>query len=502
MSRSTKRSSTFDRIVGLNEPLYDMARRLIPVEGLIWRVPSVSGGRLKSLNWGRFAPLPTRIAEAVVAFMRYNVSTKSPDHCLGAFGSLVQLSETIAEKPQEEMRSILLRHLARLRGGGQEWRYHYVRDWYRWCSDQSLSGFEESELLYELTSLRIPGNRKGEAVLSEDPEDGPLDEIEEVALRAALQRNSEFLFERTLTWSFLALGCNPKNLVHLQECDLKAITHDGHSFYTLSVPRIKKGVAPRAVLKPRKLDTFLADLFTELIERNAVLDIPNGFSRPLFARATPRRDCIGSDIEKYAYHFTSNDLRTILATYVERLDVVSHRTGKPLRVTPRRLRYTFATRKVQEGCSMEALADLLDHTDLQNVMVYYAGTSMVRHLDEALAVSVGPLVNRFMGRLVESESDAIDGGGRVKTETMGRIKNVGTCGSTSLCTLYPPFSCYLCPLFQPWRDAPHREVLADLILQRDARIETAGRADDRIAKQYDEIILAVGQVVAQCEGMA
>ena len=31
--------------------------------------------------------------------------------------------------------------------------------------------------------LRIPGNAKGEAVLSEDPDDGPLDELEEIALR-------------------------------------------------------------------------------------------------------------------------------------------------------------------------------------------------------------------------------------------------------------------------------------------------------------------------------
>lgn len=151
---------------------------------------------------------------------------------------------------------------------------------------------------------------------------------------------------------------------------------------------------------------------------------------------------------------------------------------------------------------METLADLLDHSDLQNVIVYYAGTSVGKHLDQAFAVSVAPLVNRFMGRVVLDESEAFNGGGRVKAETMGRIKNIGTCGSTSLCTLYPPFSCYLCPVFQPWRDAPHREVLGDLIRQRDARIEATGRADDRIAKQYDEIILAVAQVVAQCEGAA
>lgn len=151
---------------------------------------------------------------------------------------------------------------------------------------------------------------------------------------------------------------------------------------------------------------------------------------------------------------------------------------------------------------MEVLRDLLDHTDLQNVLVYYAGTLMTKRLDEALAVTVGPIVNRFMGRLIEDEAEAIGTGGRVKAGPMGRIKNIGTCGSTSLCSLFPPFSCYMCPLFQPWRSAAHREVLEDLIQQRDRRIAATGRENDRIAKQYDEIILAVGQVVALCEGDA
>ena len=148
---------------------------------------------------------------------------------------------------------------------------------------------------------------------------------------------------------------------------------------------------------------------------------------------------------------------------------------------------------------MEALAELLDHTDLQHVLVYYAGTSMTKRLDEALAVSVGPLVGRFMGRVVSSGADAAGSGGSVKATPMGRIKDIGTCGSTALCALYPPFSCYLCPLFQPWRNAPHREVLEDVIRQRDDRIEAVGRSDDRIAKQYDELILAIGEVVALCE---
>jgi hypothetical protein len=500
--RYSKRSSSFDLLPALREPLYDESGRLVPIKGLVWRLNSVSGASLHALNWGLFPPVPAEIAEGLLAFMRHSVATKSNDHCTNTFRQLVRLAESYERNGDAGMRPFLLGWFAELRSSGSEWKFHYARDWYRWCFDQHLPGFDNDELLREISWLRIPGNKKGEAVLSEDPEEGPLDDLEEIALRAALHRDAGSLLERVLTWAFLSLGCNPKNLVYLWEQDYKSLVNGEHSFFTLDVPRIKKGAHPRLELKTRKLDASMAALFEQLIESNQRLNIPQGFARPLFARQTPRPDCVGTAIEEYAYHFTSRDLADIVTSYVSRLGVISHRTGRPLYVTPRRLRYRFATKKVQEGCPMEVLKELLDHSDLQNVIVYYTGASMTKRLDEALAVSVGPIVNRFMGRIVASETEAVNGGGRIKAQPMGRIRNVGSCGSKSLCTLFPPFSCYLCPLFQPWRDAPHREVLEDLVRQRDERIAAAGRDDDRIAKQYDEIIVTVGQVVALCEGGA
>lgn len=485
-------------IVRSQGQICDSSGNRVKLNGNSWRVHGVAKTRI--FNWDLFPDVPSDIAEALVAFMRFNVETKSQDHCDNAFRELKRLCENVGRYESDGMRPFLLERLADLRSSGGEWRFHFVRDWYRWCADQNFRAFDDSELLYELVDLRIPGNKKGEAVLSEDPEDGPIDDLEEIALCAALHRDKGHLLERALTWSFLALGSNPKNFVYLLEEDHKTITHGGHSFHTLEMPRIKKGVHPRDVLKPRKLDAFLAALFDQLKERNAGVGIPAGFSRPLFSRTMPRPDCLGTSIEEYAYHYTSRDLCRIVSEYADKLDVISHRTGRNLKVTPRRLRYRFATKKVQEGCPMEVLKDLLDHTDLQNVIVYYSGASVITRLDEAIAVSVGPFVNRFLGRLVAKESDATGCGGRVKAEPLGRIRDIGNCGSTTICTLFPPFSCYLCPLFQPWRTAPHREVLEDLVRQRDSRIAVTGRDDDRIAKQYDEIILAVGQVTALCEG--
>ncbi len=487
------------KILADERPLFDSQRLPVKMETSVWRLNSVTRGRAADLNWAKCGKVEPQVARAIVSFMRFNIERKSTDHSWNMFRELCMVTQVAEKVGKPSLRALLFEILGRLRSDGKEWRFHYIRDWYRWSSDQSIEGFDDPELYWEIVSLRIPGNVKGEAVRSQDADEGPLDELEEIALRAALLRDNGPLLERAIAWALLALGCNPANLVYLCEGDLQTLRSGEYVFHQLKVPRIKKRTAPRAAFKTRKLDSALARIFEELVARNKGIAIPQAFSRPLFARASPRDDCYGTAIERFAFHLTSEDVKELLKRCIRRLNVQSHRTKRPLVITPRRLRYTFATRKVQEGCSMEALADLLDHSDLQNVVVYYSGAGLSKRLDEALAVSIGPLVNRFMGRIVRDGSEAEEHGGRVKAHPLGKVVDIGSCGKTTLCTLFPPASCYLCPLFQPWKDAPHREVLSELIRVRDQRVEDAGRPDDRIAKQYDEMIFAVGQVVALCE---
>ena len=499
MKAERKIARALDRELEAQGPLLDRQGLVVDTSDLQWRLNSVTRGRSAALSWRACGNIEPLYARAIVAFMRFNVERKSPDHCLNVFRELAGLTLTIEAHAAQPIRDCLFAYLTKLRTLGSEWRFHYVRDWYKWCYHQAQPGFDDISLYHEMVSMRIPGNVKGEAVRSNDPTEGPLEDIEIVALRAALLRDDGPLLERAIVWALLAFGSNPANLVYLCEEDFKAVHVAGSTFYVLDVPRIKKRGAPRQQFRTRKLDETLANLFEALIARNADIGIPVGYSRPLFSRPTPRAHCVGTSIERFAYHYTSEDIKTLLRRCVKRLSIVSPRTGEPLEISPRRLRYTFATRKVQEGCAMEALADLLDHTDLQSVSVYYSGRGITKRLDEAIAVTVGPLVNRFMGRVVDGEHQCLDQGGTIKAQPLGRIVDIGTCGSTSLCSLFPPASCYVCPLFQPWKNGPHRDVLVDLLRKRDERISLTGRDDDRIAAQYDEMILAVGQVVAICE---
>src|SRR5690242_17076022 len=96
----------------------------------------------------------------------------------------------------------------------------------------------------------------------------------------------------------------------------------------------------------------------------------------------------------------------------------------------------------RQGAPPAVLAELLDHTDLQHVMVYVnSGPEAVGRLDQALDHQLRPVVSRFLGRLVDSErnADRHEPSARVygTVPTLVNLGGIGTCGSRTWCNLYP-----------------------------------------------------------------
>ena len=178
------------------------------------------------------------------------------------------------------------------------------------------------------------------------------------------------------------------------------------------------------------------------------------------------------------------------------------RDGNLLEVTTRRFRYTFASRMVNNGASRAAVADALDHSDLQNVPVYWEiHSDIVEHLDRAMAMSLAPRAQAFAG-IVRDEHDAIRGGEKgsrrfLVDHTARRFAPVGTCGSFSFCNITAPYACYTCVKFQAWMDGPHDDVLAQLILEREER-QLQG-LDPKIVGIEDQLIVAVAGVIKRIE---
>ena len=87
--------------------------------------------------------------------------------------------------------------------------------------------------------------------------------------------------------------------------------------------------------------------------------------------------------------------------------------GLPLRLTARRLRYTFATKLVASGASPQEVADALDHSSTAHVMVYFNSRSdVVQRLDKAVRLALAPIAQAFMSQVIRSEAEAARHGDR------------------------------------------------------------------------------------------
>ena len=265
------------------------------------------------------------------------------------------------------------------------------------------------------------------------------------------------------------------------------------------IPRHKKrAVGDRAAFRVRKANRFVGRLLLDLIQQNKTRhpDQATISARPLFWRSEPLSR--GAGLEDWDWHLTAIQFTQLLQRAMKRLRVFS-RSGKLLHLSARRLRYSMASRMVQEGASKYAVAAALDHTDLQNVDTYFdVASNIVEHLDRAMALALGVTAQAF-AKLVDSEKkDAINGScpgsRRYFADREKEIFDpIGTCGHNHLCNVSAPYGCYACPKFQAWTDGPHDLVL-DALIEARSRREQLG-LDPRIVGIEDELIAQVAEVI-------
>ena len=496
--------------------IIDMSGHPVNADGWIWAL-NHPAHRIR-LNFRKLRITSAVLLRGVVLFVAERIQVTSIDDVRNAFEALCHLYLSEHFRYVDAHGGILEETLfSDLRNCKQlaVWRLHHVRMWYRWCAGHGLAGFS-NDVADALDEIVIGGNEKGRAVLTRDPFDGAFDEIELLALRLRLRSEEASgaltLDERVLIWLALALGRNPLAYSLQREEDYRPLPEagTGRIYHRIEVPRIKKGAEEfRAEFRQELLNNEIGSLVARLIEHNRnwreANGWPEGCSYPLFARTNPRTDLVGSPRHEYAMHHTAHDITNLLKRAVDKLNVVSHRTGEPLHVNSRRFRRTFGTRGAEEGATPAELAAMLDHSDTQNVGVYFeTRSSQVERLDAALALKLGPIADAFMGRIVDGEADAVNGDKPAKRipwfrrhadRPPERAGNLGTCGSGP-CSLFAPLSCYTCEKFQPWRDGPHREML-DWLCEERARKQKDG-LDPQIVGIHDSTIFAVAEVVRLC----
>jgi integrase len=376
----------------------------------------------------------------------------------------------------------------------------FLKKWHEMC----YPGIENGAIAI-LKQLRIKGVVKGEAVLTMDPVKGPYSDLEIQGILPALDRAFKEegikLDEYVLAWLFMALGQRPIQYALLKVCDVGfGETKTGMAVYTLRMPRAKqRNKLVRSEFKDRVLIPQIGEKLLlhacKVKERyEGILEDPD--QAPLFPTKQKRKRLPG-----FEYHSTSQSLSSTLTKILDRLNVMSERTGKPLNINALRFRRTVGTRAAVEGHGELVIAELLDHNDTSNVGVYVqAVPEIIERIDRAVAFYLAPLAQAFAGVIINDESDAPypgDPSHRVCDPRFEQLmKPMGSCGNYGFCDLMAPIACYTCRSFQPWIDGPHEAVLDYLIDERERLLISS---DLRIASINDRTILAVAEVVRQCQ---
>lgn len=355
-----------------------------------------------------------------------------------------------------------------------------------------------------LGQLRLKGNQKGVAVLTMDPYNGPFTDIELESIQAALNKAyaaGEVSKENyLLAWIFVLLGQRPTQYALLKVADVHAPTlKDGSRVYSVMIPRGKQRQAPRLEFKERLLTPQIGEMlyaYAKEVEEafEGKLDDPR--QAPLFPSNHTTQQPAGME-----YHTTAQLLGYKLIRTLTKLKAVSERTGQLIHITPTRFRRTLGTRAAREGHGELIIAELLDHNDTQNVGVYVQSTpEIVERIDKAVAMALAPMAQAFAGVIIADESEAsrrADPASRIFDPRIEEsCKPMGNCGSHGFCGFAAPIACYTCHSFQAWVDGPHEAVLERLLADRERKLATA---DIRIAKINDRTILAVAEVIRQCE---
>jgi integrase len=426
----------------------------------------------------------------------------SPNHLCNLFNRFKDFAVTIKIK-DDKITSIDLINYRSSLNRRDEWYLGAIsgllKKWHAMC----IPGVSD-DAVQLLENIRIKGNLKGEAVQTMDPEQGRFTDIELESICSALKRAYETtcaieIEDYALALLSIALGPRPVQYAAMKVCDLAVNNGSEGPQYVLSVPRAKRRESmPRSSFKKRILIPEIGRVVFEhsiRVKREFAHKMADTNYAPMFPSASAQ---VGAD--GFEYHRTSNELSAKFRNTMKELCIHSERTGDLLNINATRFRRTLACRAADEGHGELVIADLLDHTDTQNVGVYIeASPGMMERIDRAVALRLAPLAQAFAGVIITDESQARRAGdptSRIIDPRFGpTINPIGNCGQFGFCGALAPIACYTCLSFEPWLDGPHERVLDFLIAERDRLLS---ETDKRIASINDRTILAVADVVRRC----
>lgn len=496
MSQTTESGSSTALVIALPERVFTRSGSSFdPREGLWEWVDGPFNGRIDFRRYSnRFEAFVPSLKQALLPFVKGH-SSGHVMNLLQAFSHFVDAMQTC---PEGVISAQQISNYAAKLGAHEVGRLGTLNCLLQKWVALGLSGVDPECATY-LLERRKPGNKKGEAVRTRNPVEGPLSEEEYTALysavNAAYGRDQLPLWGLLLARLLLACGGRISQYASLKLCDF-----DGKKL-ELNLPQAKTGeqhtrtsfllfdISPQT---GRLIAEYINGLCAEGYHNNSAF-----FPEDLVMPRGPRKQLRGIDHLFYGHCSPRSLSKWFSILMTEIAPPTSGLDFAPIPLAPKRFRYTFGTRLAEEGASKVVIANRLGHADLQNVDVYVAASpKIVENIDRTMGTLLAPLARAFKGQVVEDEAHSTYKGAPSSRIIDFRVSKdpVGSCGGKgSNCAFNKPVACYTCFRFEPWLDDPHAKLLGRLLAEREK-----WATDDRMAAVNDEPIRAVQEVITIC----
>ena len=332
----------------------------------------------------------------------------------------------------------------------------YLRGIYRFCAEEGMPYFDQDFVDFYLDEVKFGSGNKGLDVLVEMKNRGCLTLSEQRKFKDAVGAINYKLLSIIELHGFIALrigqltGARDIQVRKLQGKHLKKNITDGKTVYSLKIPRAKQRGqcnSKQTVLRP--ITQRLGEQIEHLINLIGEFTKDTDNHYLLFPMNLNQRGIENKIIK--------------VGSFSERIIKITLKINLDFTVTLRRLRKTFCSSLVARGVSMKNIAFLMDHSDLQQLEVYYRQThSVARKLDVILRKEAGDILDAFAGKIIAAGEESQQGQSIFAPSKDSKLILIGSCGSGKLCMLNPPLSCYSCKSLEAFEDADHSEVLDKL----------------------------------------
>jgi integrase len=423
--------------------------------------------------------------------MAWFVKSKSPCHSIAIFNNVkkfINSCEPFDDESAEDLADALsdeiLYYFVNNRKQHDEISLSRIRLWYQQGVKLKLPMFQKS-VANALIELKLKGNVKGLDILVNIKNKSPLNSNQLGELRYFLQEYSSTFhvgetnyWRLVATWVFITLGIRPLQLRLLMTIDL-AVNEDqktGRKTYILNVSSVKKRYeAARTQFRSKPIPAFLGDMLKALKDYNIQWIADNDYDIPLneiplFMPTTGHsKRKINSRTSTFTNIYSAVPITkapSLLLKQLNKYQVESERSSFDQKITPRRLRKTFATHAAACGTPAMLLMELLDHDDMQHVMIYYKlGANFANKIDKVYREQFGTIFEYFKGKITLQElSDTNKNEQVFGPAGLRRLVGIGFCGKDKLCRLAPPYSCYTCRKFEACNDKKIHENVLDVML--------------------------------------